>query len=379
MKNPIPFQNLTGDMAHLREEIEQAIHKVIESGEFIHGSELELFEYEFAAYNGTADVVGVASGLAALELMLLAYDIGPGDEVIVPGNTYIATWLAVSHVGAKPVPVEPDYQTRNIDPSALKAALTKRTKAVLAVHLYGVPCAMDALESFCQENNVFLLVDAAQSCGATWKGKRSKCLGDAAAFSFYPTKNLGAFGDAGAVTTNDHDRAERIRLLRNYGMRDRYHHLYKGYNAKLEEIHAAVLRIKLKHLDEALEKRNRLVKTYRKTFNDNMRISMQKIPATASPAWHLFTLAIPCRDKVIASLRNIGIQTLVHYPVPPHLSLAYINEKGGWPNLPITERLSQTLISLPLFPSMEPGTAEHVSTSLNSIINSLDPSEGVFD
>ena len=355
-------------MAHLRTEIDHAIRRVIDSGTFIFGPELDSFEHEFAEYQEVSEVVGVSSGLAALKLMLQAFDVGPGDEVIVSAHTYIATWLAISHVGAKPVPVDPSYLTRNIDPSLLSRALSKRTKAVLAVHLYGVPCDMDSLELFCRNHKLFLLIDAAQSCGAKWAGERSKCLGDAAAFSFYPTKNLGALGDAGAIATNDRLRAERIRLLRNYGMRDRYHHLFKGDNAKLEEIHAATLRIKLRHLDDANSRRKQLVERYQKTLEKNPDIILQEVPSNASPAWHLFTLAVPERKRVKSSLEDAGIEVLIHYPVPAHLSPAYRNETGGWPKLPVTEELAQKIISLPLYSSMEVDTVDYISSVMNSII-----------
>lgn len=372
IKSLIPFQDLTSDLAPFREELDQAISKVVSSGIYFFGPELRSFEEEFASYHEANHAIGVASGLAALKLMLQAHDIGFGDEVIVPGNTYIATWLAVSQVGAKPVPVDPDFRTRNIDPTVLKGVLTVHTKAVLAVHLYGSPCDMDALQTFCSAHGLFLLIDAAQSCGAKWRGKRANCIGDAAAFSFYPTKNMGAFGDAGAVVINDSNRADRIRLLRNYGMRDRYHHLYKGDNAKLEEIHAAVLRVKLKYLDQVLDKKAQTVERYRHYLSDSPQMSLQQILCEGSPAWHLFSLTLTHRDHVLTLLEKEGIQALVHYPVPPHLSSAYTSEDEIWPSLPITEKLSQTSISLPLFPSLKIKQIEYISKTLLRIVQDFD-------
>lgn len=370
----IPFQNLAADSRPLRHDITQAIAKVLDSGVYLLGPELAAFEEEFAAYLNADAVVGVSSGLAALKLMLNAYDIGPGDEVIVPGNTYIATWLAISHVGARPVPVDPDFGSRNIDSSLLEAVVTDRTKAVLAVHLYGVPCNMDSLQEFCSRHGLFLFTDAAQSCGAKWDGERSGCLGDASAFSFYPTKNLGALGDAGAVATNDIERAERIRRLRNYGMKDRYHHLEKGDNNKLEELHAAVLRVKLKHLETSLQQRNRLAEVYRQRLSGNLQTALQQIPSQADPAWHILTLTIEERNRVQERLRQEGVQTLVHYPIPPHLTPAYKNDPGNWPKLPLSTTLAKTLISLPLYPSLREEDAVFIVEIINSEARAFEPS-----
>jgi dTDP-3-amino-3,4,6-trideoxy-alpha-D-glucose transaminase len=349
---PIPFLDLAAENAALRSEIDLAIARVLDSGQLQLGRELTAFERELAEYNGVAHAVGVASGLAALKLMLQAFGIGPGDEVIVPAHTFIATWLAVSHVGARPVPVEPNPGTRNLDTNRLKEAVTERTRAVLAVHLYGVPCDMDALNDFCKERGLRLLVDAAHSCGASWNMSRSACLGDAAAFSFYPTKNLGSLGDAGAVVTRESRRAERVRLLRNYGMKDRYHHELKGENARMEELHAAVLRAKLRHLEDGNARRRKLAEAYREALEGVHAIALQEVPPRATPVWHLFTVCVSQRDRVAACLDTDGIGTAVHYPVPPHLTGAYRNDPGGWTELPITEQLADSLLSLP---HVEPG------------------------
>ncbi|ORJ57149.1 DegT/DnrJ/EryC1/StrS family aminotransferase [Geothermobacter hydrogeniphilus] len=367
----IPFIDLGPEIAAIRPQIEAAIGRVLDSGRLILGPELEAFEAEFAAWHGAPVAVGVSSGLAALTLMLQAFDIGPGDEVLVPANTYIATWLAVSRVGATPVPVEPDPLTRNIDPDRLQAALSDRTRALLAVHLYGSPCDMDALNDVCHQHELHLLIDAAQSCGAAWDGSKPACLGDAAAFSFYPTKNLGSLGEAGAVICFDRDRAEQIRLLRNYGMRDHYRHRFKGENARLEELHAAVLRIKLDRLDAANERRRNLAARYLTHFADCGTIVCQQIPPRATPVWHLFTLCLPDRDRVARQLAERGIGSAVHYPVPPHRSGAYADDAGGWPELPETDRLARSLLSLPLYPALTEAEIDEIAAETLTAVENL--------
>lgn len=359
----IPFIDLAADLAGQRKDCDAAIKKVLDSGRFLLGEELLEFENEFATYNGSSHAIGVASGLTALKLMLQACGIGPGDEIIVPANTYIATWLSISAVGACPVPAEPDPETRNINPLLLDPLRTERTKAVLAVHLYGSPCNMDALRSFCDEYGLLLLIDAAHSCGAEWKNERRACLGDAAAFSFYPTKNLGAFGDAGAVVTDNPDYAERVRLLRNYGMRDRYFHPMKGENARMDELQAAVLRVRLKILDKQNAKRRELASLYQNLLTGNTNLKMQKTLNDATSVYHLFTITLPKRDRVAETLAEQGIETAIHYPVPPHHALAYRND-GDWPSLPITETMADQLLSLPLYPSLENAAAIHIAESL---------------
>ncbi len=361
---PIPFIDLAPELAKQRSQIDEAIRRVLDSGRFLLGEELAIFETEFAEYNGATCAVGVASGLAALTLMLRAFGVGSGDEVIVPANTYIATWLAVSAVGAKPVPVEPDLLTRNIDHTQISKAVTARTKAVLAVHLYGMPCDMDALETICRQNNLWLLVDAAQSCGTTWNGSRTKCLGDAAAFSFYPTKNLGALGDAGAVVTNDSARAEQIKLLRNYGMDTHYQHELKGINARMDELQAAVLRVRLANLNQANNQRKQLATCYQRCFTETKEIVLQQQLPPADSSWHLFTVSVPERDNIKIDLEEQGFGVAVHYPVPPHRSGAYRNEPGGWPELPVTDFLAGSLLSLPIYPGLKKQHAERVATAL---------------
>ncbi|RLB67116.1 MAG: erythromycin biosynthesis sensory transduction protein eryC1 [Deltaproteobacteria bacterium] len=364
----IPFLDLTSEIEQIRPEIDQAIARVLDSGEFIFGPELSSFETEFATYNGMAHAIGVSSGLTALKLMLQACGVGPGDEVIVPANTFIGTWLAVSAVGAIPVSVEPAFDTRNLDATRIPEAITSKTRAVLAVHLYGAPCDMDVLRQICHTHQLLLLIDAAQACGAEWRDSRAACLGDAAAFSFYPTKNLGALGDAGAVVTDSAEVAERIRQLRNYGMTNRYKHDLKGENGRLEELHAAVLRVKLRHLDMNNRKRAELAAHYLETFADRAELGVQRVPSHGLSAWHLFTLAVANRDQVVDKLKKSGIGTLVHYPVPPHLSEAYRAEMRKPNVMPVTEKLSDTILSLPLHPLLDENSVRRVANVLGEAI-----------
>ena len=356
--------DIASELTRHRSEVNAAIQRVLDSGQFILGGELAAFEQEFAQYQNMPYAVGLASGLSALKLMLQAFDIGAGDEVIVPANTYIATWLAVSQVGAIPVPVEPDFGTRNIDPGRLAEALSTKSRAVLVTHLYGMPCNMNALVAFCRDHDLWLLVDAAQSCGAEWEGDRATCLGDAAAFSFYPTKNLATIGDAGAVTLFDAERAERIRLLRNYGMKDRYQHQLKGENARMDELHAAVLRVRLRHLDKGNRRRRKIAAGYIKRLGRSQMLGFQEAPPPALPVWHLFTVTLSDRDVIARVLLENGVETSVHYPIPPHRSEAYVNDRNAWSELPVTDRLARTILSLPCYPSMSDLAVNYVSDTL---------------
>ena len=367
----IPFRELGPEIAETRAVTEEAIRRVLDSGHLLLGPELEAFEHAFSAWNGGGETVGLASGLAALELMLRAFNIGPGDEVIVPANTYIATWLAVSSVGATPVPVEPVRETRNIDPKRLEAALTPRTKAVLAVHLYGAPCDMAGLRGFCENHGLPLLIDAAQSTGAAWRGDRSACLGDAAAFSFYPTKNLGALGDAGALWTRHPQIAADARLRRNYGMASRYQHEIRGVNARMEELHAAVLAAKLPHVDRWNARRAELAARMRERLGGEDLIGLMQVPAEADAVWHLFTVTVPRRDEIAAGLAARGIGTAVHYPVPPHLSGAYRDQASAFPALPVTEALAGSLLSLPLHPWLSDDEADTVTEALIHAVRTI--------
>ncbi len=350
MRQKVPFLDLKAPYLELREELDEAWRRVMESGWFILGRELEVFEAEFAAYCGARHCIGVGNGLEALHLILRAMEIGQGDEVIVPAHTYIATWLAVSYAGAVPVPVEPDEGTFNIDPSRIEAAITGRTRAIMAVHLYGLPADMDPINEVARRHGLQVVEDAAQAHGARYRGKKTGTLGDAAGFSFYPGKNLGAMGDGGAVVTNDDDIADRVRVLRNYGSRVKYHNEVKGFNSRLDELQAAILRVKLKELDEWNDRRREVAARYCRKLSGV--VGLPGIPAWGEHVWHLFVARHAERDRVRTSLEQRGIDTLIHYPVPPHLSEAYSGHVQPGV-LPITESLAKTVFSLPIGPHMK--------------------------
>lgn len=351
----IPFLDLFNPHEELRSDLNLAFQRVINSGSYILGNEVKLFEKEFANFCETNHCVGVGNGLDALHLLMRAYNIGENDEVIVPSNTFIATWLAISFVGAIPVPVEPDERTYNINPQLIEAAITPRTKAIIAVHLYGQPADIDAIKIIANKHNLKLIEDAAQAHGARYKGKRVGSLGDAAAFSFYPGKNLGAIGDGGAVTTNDPLIAEKIRVLGNYGSSRKYYFNIKGFNSRLDELQAALLREKLKVLDEWNNRRKSLAGLYINSL-DNQNIVLPHVPSWAEPVWHLFVIRYTQRDKLQMKLNNQGISSLIHYPVPPHLQPAYseLSLKKG--SFPISENISNEILSLPIGPHMSKET-----------------------
>ena len=347
----IPFLDLKAPDVELKFEIDEAVARVMNSGWFIGGAEVEQFEAEFANYCDAAHAIGVANGLDALHLALLAMGVGPGDEVIVPSNTYIATWLAVSQCGAIPVPVEPDPQTFNINPLGIENAITARTKVILPVHLYGQPADLDPIIAIARRHNLRVLEDAAQAHGARYKGKRIGGHGDAVAWSFYPGKNLGAMGDGGAVTTNDPELADRIQLLRNYGSRVKYINEVKGFNSRLDPLQAAILRVKLKHLDEWNGRRAASALQYQHGLT-HCGLTLPIVPTWASPVWHLYVVRHSNRDLLQAMLNKAGIGTLIHYPIPPHLQDAYRDLGFGEGAFPIAERIHKEVLSLPMFPSM---------------------------
>jgi len=321
------------------------------SGQWILGAEVEAFEQEFAAYCGARHCVGVGNGLDALQLILRGYDIGPGDDVIVPAWTFIATWLAVTHAGARPVPVEPRADTANIDAQRIEAAITPRTRAIVAVHLYGATADMTAIRAVAQRHRLLVIEDAAQAHGALCNGRRTGALGHAAAFSFYPGKNLGALGDAGAVVTDDDALAERVRMLRNYGGVRKYEHRCQGANTRLDELQAGFLRAKLEYLD-AWNERRRTVATF---YLENMRHPLVELPPSGAPqdnAWHLFVVRTAARDRLREHLAAQGITAQVHYPCPPHLHEAYAGQGWNADDLPLAEQLAQQVLSLPMDPLM---------------------------
>jgi len=351
--SPLPFLDLKAINAAHRAELVQAFERVLDSGWYVLGHEVQAFEREYAAWCGAAHAVGVANGLDALSLVLRAWDIGAGDEVIVPSNTYIATWLAVTHVGATPVPVEPDELCFNIDPAGIEAAITPRTRALLPVHLYGRPAEMAPILDIARRHGLKVLEDGAQAHGATYCGQRLGVHGDATAWSFYPGKNLGALGDGGAVTTNDPVLAERLRTLRNYGSQRKYHNDEIGFNSRLDELQAALLRVKLPLLQAGNEQRNAVAQQYLAGLAGLSGLTLPDVPLTAgsSSAWHLFVVRHAQRDRLAAALAQAGVGTVIHYPVAPHSQPAYA--ALGWPqgSLPISERLHAEVLSLPIGPT----------------------------
>jgi len=326
--------------------------RVYDSEWFVLGEEVLQFEQQFAAFNEVAYCVGVANGLDALALSLRALSIGPGDEVIVPANTYIATWLAVTQVGATPVPVEPRATTSNLDPTKLAGALTPRTRAVLPVHLYGQACEMGPLMAFAQQHGLYVVEDNAQAQGAAYAGKPTGSFGQANGTSFYPTKNLGALGDAGAITTADGELAEHLYMLRNYGSAQKNHHVIAGYNSRLDEMQAAILRIKLPLLSAWVHQRQQIAAWYDKHLASITDLRLPVVAPGATHVYHLYVIHTPYRDALQQHLAAQGIGTAQHYPVPPHLQPAYagLNLPAG--QFPITEELARTCLSLPLWPGM---------------------------
>jgi dTDP-3-amino-3,4,6-trideoxy-alpha-D-glucose transaminase len=358
----VPFLDLTAPYQELRADLDAATQRVLSSGWYLLGPEVSAFEAEFAAYCGAGHCIGVGSGLDAIEFALLALDIGPGDEVIVPSHTFIATWFAVSATGATPVPVEPDEKTFNLDPERLEAAVTARTKAILPVHIYGQPADLDAIGQVADRHGIPVIEDAAQAHGARYRGERigSRFI---ATFSFYPGKNLGALGDGGAVVTNDADVAARIRLLRNYGSTVKYHHDVKGTNSRLDELQAAVLRVKLAHLDSWNARRAAVAARYSAELA-GAGLVLPTVPEWADPAWHLYVVRSPAPTVLQEQLAAAGVGTLRHYPIPPHLAPAYAELGLGAGALPGAELLAGEVLSLPIGPHL---TDEQVSTVITAV------------
>lgn len=360
----VPFLDLKAAYTELQLEIDAAIKRVLESGWYVLGEEVDAFESEYASYCEAKHCVSVANGLDALHLGLLALGVGMGDEVIVPSNTYIATWLAVSQCGAIPVPVEPDEATFNINSSLIEAAITSRTKAILPVHLYGQPCDIDSILVIARKHGLKVLEDGAQAHGARYKGKRIGAHGDIVAWSFYPGKNLGAYGDGGAITTDHPEIAERIRVLRNYGSRVKYVNEVRGFNSRLDPIQAAAMRVKLKVLDAWNARRSVIANRYKNEISD-LGLILPFVPDWAEPAWHLYVLKSSQRDVLQQTLDDAGIGTLIHYPIPPHLQQAY--SQLGYVNgsFLIAERLASQVLSLPMGPQLADQDVDRVIAALS--------------
>ena len=360
----VPILDLKPAYDELRTELDAAYHRVMESGWLLLGKELEAFEAEYAASVGVKHCVGVANGLEAMQLVLMARGVGPGDDVIVPSNGYIATWLAATHVGARPVACEPDPRTYNLDPARLEAAITPRTKVILPIHLYGQTADMDAINAIAERRGLFVLEDAAQSHGARCGSRAAGALGHAAGVSFYPSKNLGAMADAGAVTTNDDALAEKLRHLRNYGSKARYQNDYLGLNSRLSELQAAFLRVKLTRLAEWNARRANLAARYREQLAGLDEIVLPHVPSWAAPVWHLFVIRTTRRAELQQHLAAAGVGTQVHYPTPPHLSKAYASGGGRRGDFPVAEKLADEVLSLPIGPHITGDQVDHVCASI---------------
>lgn len=347
----ISFLDLKAPYMELKEELDEAIARVVRSGWFIGGDEVSRFENSYAEFCNTKYAVGVANGLDALSLALRAMDVGVGDEVIVPSNTYIATWLAVSQCGATPVPVEPNPHTYNIDVDGIEPAITSRTKVILPVHLYGQPADMDPILAIANKHGLKVLEDGAQAHGARYKEERLGGHGDAVAWSFYPGKNLGAMGDGGAITTNDEKIADRVRVLRNYGSRVKYVNETQGYNSRLDPLQAAILSVKLKHLDNWNTRRCAIADLYLNNLGGSCLI-LPYVPEWAQPVWHLFVVQHPTRDLLQQQLRHAGVETLIHYPIPPHRQAAYKTRGLRENQFPVAGVLANNLLSIPVGPHL---------------------------
>jgi dTDP-4-amino-4,6-dideoxygalactose transaminase len=367
----VPFLDFVGPYEELKAGLDEAYFRFMRSAWYILGKEVEAFEHEFADYCGVKHCVGVGNGLEALHLILRAYGIGEGAEVIVPSNTYIASWLGVSYADAIPVPVEPDPRTCNLDPARIEAAITPRTKAIMPVHLYGQPADMDPIMAIAEKHGLKVIEDNAQAQGARYKGRRTGSLAHAAGNSFYPGKNLGALGDAGAVTTDDPDLADRVRTLRNYGSKKKYYNDCKGYNSRLDELQAAFLRVKLKALDEWNGRRRTIAAAYDSAFSSAPNLTLPFVPEWAEPVCHLYVVQHPKRDALQQKLAERGVGTLIHYPVPPHLSGAYAGGKWGRNSFPIAENLASSVLSLPIGPHLSSAQAQYVINEINYVLTNL--------
>lgn len=347
----IAMVDLAAAYAELREEVDDAIGRVTASGWYIGGPEVARFEEDWASYCGAGHCVGTANGLDSLTLSLRAFGVGPGDEVVLASNSYVATVLAVSAVGADPIFVEPDEATFNLDPERIEAAVSERTKVLLPTHLYGQPADLDPMLAIARRHNLFIIEDAAQAHGARYKGRRIGAHGHAVAWSFYPTKNLGAFGDAGAVTTNDPEVARNIRMIGNYGSTERYVNEVKGVNSRLDPVQAAILGVKLRHLDDWNERRRSVAQTYAEGLAGTGLI-LPSVPDWAEPVWHLYVVQSELRDRLADHLAAEDVQSLIHYPIPPHRQRAYADLLLPEGSFPIAERLANRVLSLPIGPHL---------------------------
>jgi dTDP-4-amino-4,6-dideoxygalactose transaminase len=354
--------DLKAGYLELRKEIDAAVRESLESGWYIGGESVEQFEREFAEYTDADHCVATGNGLDALHLALRALEVGPGDEVIVPSHTFIATWLAVTQSGATIVPVEPDERTFTIDPERIEKAITSKTKVILPVHLYGHPADLDPILDISGRHGIKVLEDAAQSHGARYKGQRIGAHGDIVAWSFYPGKNLGAFGDAGGITTNNTKLADKLRKLRNYGSERKYEHEIIGYNSRIDPVQAAILSVKLRHLNGWNDRRKKIAGLYSELLN-SIDLKLPYVAPWADPVWHLYVIRVQERERLQTELARSGINTMIHYPIPPHLQKAYIGNVRG--KYPIAEKLAREVISLPIGPHMSEEMVQGVVSACN--------------
>jgi dTDP-4-amino-4,6-dideoxygalactose transaminase len=367
MTIPIPFVDLAAQYATIAEEVHEAFARVLKKTDFILGEEMYRFEEEFAAYCDVEYAVGVDSGTSALEMVLMAYGVGPGDEVITTANTFIATALAISYVGATPVLIDMHPQTYEMNHSLLKAAITPRTKAIMPVHLYGHPADMDPIMEIAHQYGLIVVEDASQAHGARYKGRRVGSLGHAAAFSLYPGKNLGAYGDAGIIVTHDARIAETLRRLRNYGQTQKYHHVQRGYNRRLDTLQAALLRVKLRYLDDWNAARRRHAALYHQLLK-SAPVVLPEVADGAEPVYHLYVVRTHRRDALQTHLQAHGIAVGIHYPIPIHLQPAYDDlgyQKGDFP---ITEQAADQILSLPMYPELTPDAIAHIAATISAFL-----------
>jgi dTDP-4-amino-4,6-dideoxygalactose transaminase len=362
----VPYLDLKAQYQSIKPEINEAVARVLESCQFVLGPEVSEFEKEFAAYSGATDCIALNSGTSALHLALLAAGVGAGDEVITVPFTFVASVATILYAGAKPVLVDIEPRTFNMDPSAIEAAISPRTKAIVPVHLYGQPADMDPIMEVARRRNLIVIEDAAQAHGAKYKGHSVGSIGDIACFSFYPTKNLGAYGEGGAVTTNNPDYARTIRMLRDWGQDRKYHHLLHGYNYRMEGLQGAILRVKLRHLDQWTEARRAIVSQYNQLLADSDVVRPTEMP-WARHVYHLYTLRSGHRDALQAALLNEGIQTGVHYAIPVHLQTAYACLGYGGGSLPESEKAASEVLSLPLYPELKQDQVQSVAQALTGI------------
>lgn len=365
----IPFLSFRKMNADVKAATLQSFEHFFDKGWYILGEQVKHFESEYAAFNKTRHCIGVANGLDALIIALKTLNIGPGDEVIVPSNTYIASWLAVSYVGAVPVPVEPRIETCNINPKLIEANITPRTKAIMPVHLFGQCCEMDAIMAIAQKHNLKVVEDNAQSQGSTCNGKLAGSFGHINGTSFYPGKNLGAYGDAGAITTNDEALATRASVIRNYGSQKKYYNEEPGINSRLDEIQAGFLSIKLKHLADWNAERNQVAFQYLENLKNTQGLILPQLAAGVTSVYHLFVIRTAKRDQLQQHLNANGIGTLIHYPVPPHLQQAYANLNFKQGDFPLAEEIANTSLSIPLYPGLGESEIEYVCDQIKKFMH----------